>query len=770
MAFNVGSIVARLGFDLTGWVKGKRQVSADVRALGMDVTRLGAVITGFAGVAVKEIGSFDKALRESLAVSDVTTQQFDDMSNMAEKMSKDLNKVATETVRGFYFLGSAGLKATEQMQSFASVNNMARAMTVEVGQAAEGLVDIMRGFNITFDESNRVADTLVKTVITSNQVFSDLDKAMSYVSSTANMSNNSLSDVAAMLGVMANAGIKGSYAGVALRRSFTNLMSPTREMIDLIHALEIQLYDASTGEMRPFIDLMGNINFQLRNASERYKNMVFEILFGRRAIAGQIKIFEYGKEQLQQYSQSLAEADGTMKAVVEKQMAAFLHQLGRVYRGVQDLAREIGRGLVPTIRAFADQAIPVIDAVKSWVKENSELAMTIIKTTTAIGGLALVVGPLMILLPTMIKSIGLLTAGFSGLIAPVVVAVAGFYALQVAWGNAFKAMRLTANDFTGKFAVLLDDLGIVWENKIFLMKAVWTDLLNSMWTGFAKIGTIFSIGWLILKNNWSGFTSQEMEELSTMIDFLKTGKLEFPTTSFMEGSKSLIGGMADLAISDFDNILGKLKEVSPELANFLSMLSAVVTGSPEPTLPSPGAEPAYAQAGSIGGEDISNIWASHWRQSTKTVMDDFTQVYKMFENVQRDIIDGFDSSFNKLMQHGSSFADFMDNMFDSILQSFISFLAEMAAKNMFYQIFGNGYVSDAMKSGGGFDASGIYRALASSPTPDAVTGAASKIIINNNSGIPLTARKSANPNEFVIDALIDGINTNSNLRQTLRDL
>ncbi len=773
MPFNVGSIIARLGFDITGWIKGKRQVSQDVRALGMDITKLGAILTGFAGISVKEIGQFDKAIREALAVSDVTTQQFDEMAEMAENMSKQLNKAATETAKGFYFLGSAGLSATEQMQSFGSVTNMARAMTVEVGQAAEGLVDIMRGFNITFDESNRVADTLVKTVITSNQVFSDLDKAMSYVSSTANMSNNSLADVAAMLGVMANAGIKGSYAGVALRRSFTNLMSPTREMIDLIHSLGLKLYDTTNGEMRPFVDIMGDINFQLRDASDRYKNMVFEIMFGRRAIAGQIKIFEFGKEQLQQYSDALLNADGTMKNVVDKQMAAFLHQLGRVYRGIQDVAREIGRALVPSLREFANQALPVVDALKDWVKNNSDVATSIIKITTAIGGAALVIGPLMLMLPTLINSIRILSMGFAGLIGPVIVAVAGFYALRVAWDDAFKGMRDTVNDFGEKFGLFVDGFNISWSDGLNVMIETFQEFANIVWTGYGKIGVAAKMMWTVLKNNWGTFTPEELDFLKQGMEFLKTGKLEFPTISALEGSKNLGAGMLELATKDVNTLWNKIKETSPELAEFLGMLNAIVGGAPAPDLPTGGLGEGVHKGKSDGkGEDVSNVWADHWRQSIKTVMDNFTLVHKMMVDVQNDIVDGFETSFNRLLQHGSSLADGMDDIFDSILQAYITMVSRMAAQNMFYQIFGDEYQSDKILGAGEgwLDSSGIIRR----PGPKESTGSyegtygAGKVTVINNTGMPMAAKIAPNGKDIIVDTVMEAMNTNSSFRNTMR--
>ncbi|GAG85044.1 unnamed protein product, partial [marine sediment metagenome] len=72
MAWNLGAIVVRFLADTTGWSKGHKLVKADIRALGREITVLGTALTGFATITVKEFGSFDKAMRESTAVSDIT--------------------------------------------------------------------------------------------------------------------------------------------------------------------------------------------------------------------------------------------------------------------------------------------------------------------------------------------------------------------------------------------------------------------------------------------------------------------------------------------------------------------------------------------------------------------------------------------------------------------------------------------------------------------------------------------------------------------------
>ena len=727
--FNLGSLKAYLKLDTREWTRGKKSVKADLIDLGKHMALFGAAVTGFMGANVREFGKFDQAIREALAVSDVTTEQFEQMSRMAEEASIRLNKAATETAKGFYFLGSAGLTATEQMQSYNSVVDMARAMTVDVGQAAEGLVDIMRGFNIEFTESAHVADILVKTIISSNQVFSDLDKALSYVSSTANTTNNTLAETVAMLGVMANAGIKGSYAGVALRRSFTNLMSPTAEMNDLIRELGLDLYDAR-GEMKPFIDIMGEINYQLRNASERYKGMVFEILFGRRAIAGQIKIFEYGEEALRAYADEIENVGDVTGDIVAKQLAAFFHQIGRVWRMAQGLSREIGAALAPSIRVLADEINNALPLVKDWVKENRELAVQIVKITTAVGLLSLAFGSLLLILPTVVKSLTMIFGLLTSPLAVFVLMIASLYTLRAVWKDTFKSMEkdtdtLESNDilkglqqtitqimwqlslipdivekaFSGEavlntlkyFTKALQQIGLMARmvnEVIFTPRIFWKDTIGKLQEEYDKLQEEMSV----LLHGGDGFSlfGSEEERNKDYADFKKDINVVFGELgNIIKKEYETIGGIVvDQFKQDLDAVIAVIKDKHPKIAKLLEDMAKLWEGITAPVLPTAGdTPPKYPQKPEEHVGPPAGTWAYSWWLAAGSVMDSLNTVNDAFTDINKDMLSGMETAFGDFMQQGGNFRDFMDDIFNAIYQSFVNFIAKLAAQDMWMALF-----------------------------------------------------------------------------------
>jgi len=707
---SVGRIKGEIWLDDRGWVGSIRNIQQDLRALGRSMLIMGTAVTGAVAAATKQFASFDKALRESLAVSEQTSAQFVEMGRMAEDAAVKFNKYATETARGFYFLGSAGLSATEQMQAFNTTVGLARALTVDTAMAAEGLVDIIKAYNMEFSESNRIGDILVKTITSSNQVFSDLEKALSYVASTANLMNNSLAETNAALGVMANAGIKGSMAGVAMRRAITNLMSPTGEMADLVYDLGIEVFDFE-GKARPFIDVFGDISDAVQDTTEAYRNMAFETLFGRRAIAGMITVFEYGKDALRAYANELENSEGILERVTRKQMAAFWHKMGQMWQQTLQLTRAIGKSLVPTLKLLALWISGHVKHLTEWVRINWQLVTQIVKLTIAFGVFAMAGGTVLLFLPTLIKSVGLLATAFSAILLPIAVVIAAFYAMRAVWD-------VTLEDIARQWQNLTDFLALDMKSTL---KAMNSDL--DAWL----IRSLGVVGKLAIGMKWAlGESAKSAAAVISFYVHLAKGEVEDALKvwdvpwdenfgALFEGATSAIkettkyvselgSEMWTIASSDWSKgitaFVEQVKKAAPELSKLFSILwgkqADVSSYGVTPPKPRNIAE-EWGMGVSDSGKKYSSQFANDWIFSIKQVMDNFASMRDGIKGMFTDMKDGWSNAFTDVLQMSGSFKDKMltlfDDMFDAVYQSLVKFAADMAANSMMAAVFGEGFKS-----------------------------------------------------------------------------
>ena len=367
-----------------------RRASA-LRMLGVQVTILGAIITVTFKKMLDQFTEFDRAMRKATAVTDFTEKQFKEMSDMAERASINLNIAASDTADAFYYLGSAGLNAKEQMQAFNSVVTLAKAATIEAGQAAEIMVNTMKGFKLEFTESAHVAAVMAEAVISSNMNFLQLGETLSLVAGVARTTNNSLEETVAMIQLMANVGIKGTRAGTTLRRSMINLAAPSEKIERLFRDMNVSIEDQS-GKIKPYIQLIGEISDALRNASERQRVMAFDTLFGARAIAGQLELFSAGSAVLQRMVLDLKLVGDTHEEIAKKQLAAFGEQIGTMYQSVANLSRHLTSKFAPALSLISGNLKRMIENVTKFIDKNEILASVIVGSGIALGGLLSVAG------------------------------------------------------------------------------------------------------------------------------------------------------------------------------------------------------------------------------------------------------------------------------------------------------------------------------------------------------------------------------------------
>lgn len=443
---SIGTLVGHVVADISKWTGGLDKAAGHLklfslrmdkflqknavamRRIGMRAAIVGGAVVAGVGAMVKSYGDFERRMRRAAAVSEYTEKQFEEMSAMAERMSVELNIAARQAADGFYFLGSAGLIVQEQMAAFPGVLKFAKAGVMEVGHAAEITVDIVKGMGATFDEVTEMTDILTAAFTSANLTLSHLGESTSLVASIAKDSHTPLNQVAAAFGLMANAGIKGSRAGTALRRAFVNLMDPSKEMRQEMNNWGLEVYDA-TGKMKPFVDIVIELSKAFEGAGEEQRKHAMATIFGVRAITGMQAIFALGTEGLKDYAEAIKDAGGATQDVVDKQMKAFLEQVGRVTQRIKLLARHLGRTLAPAVRSFADWVGPLIDDMVKWVDTHEVLTTAIVATTTAMGVMLLVSGTLTLGLAGLAIAAGALGVSVIGLGVAVTAVTLGVGAL-----------------------------------------------------------------------------------------------------------------------------------------------------------------------------------------------------------------------------------------------------------------------------------------------------------------------------------------------------
>ncbi len=778
--FNVGSAVAYLKLNTQGWTTGMGKANSSLKTLSRTMFRLGAVTTTSLTLITREFGKFDKAIRHATSVSETTEAQFKQMSDMALDASVKWNKAARNTAQAFYFLGSAGLSVTEQMQAFNTTIMLSRAMGSDLAKTVEGTVDIVRAFGLEFANIDSIADQLTKTVISSNQTFDVLTKAMSYAASTAKMTNNTLAETSAMLGIMANAGIKGSMAGTVLRRAMANLMAPMGAMRGLIYELGLEIYDA-TGKMKPFVEIMGDISDRLEGTTDEYKNLIFRTLFGVRALAGQIRLFDMGSEAIKKYADEIKNAGGVTERVAGKQMKALTEQAGRLWRQLQKIAIITGQALAPAMKRVVDRLLEQAKAMEGYIKNNAEAIATTLKWIAIIGALAVAV-------PIMIS----LISGVLSLVNPFTVVIGMLYLLRTVWEDTFR--------HGGVMNKSLDEFGKVltkWADEKF---GILDEILKTMWT----IGMAVPKGYQAI---WD--VSGKIADLIVPVPADPKATVTFEDIA--EKAKAAAAELGGMTVNQLkldmealfittDEWMKKLlpgkwsESLETAMVTLKDMIDLIMKEPIAPTIDAMTGRltkfgDTMGEVAREGGVAIGEL-AVAWRRALAEMFDpaeeDIDNWHSKFVNVLTDIRSQWASTFENMLNTGTNWKDFMEDMFLGVLKSFNHMIAQIAANDLLYAMTGRkvdkggkvptlwdivpaglkglfgGQQPDVPIPGGGGNSYG-----------EMLPQGLSKVAINikNESGRPMNLRETGRQlsvKGLIINTVLEEMNTNPNVRDAIR--
>ncbi|EPN9946600.1 phage tail tape measure protein, partial [Escherichia coli] len=308
---------------------------------------------------------------------------------------------ASDAASGQSFLAMAGFTPQAIQAALPGVLNMALAGGVELGETADIGSNILTQFNLTADQMDRVGDTLTAAFTRTNTDLRALGETMKYTGPVAAKLGISLEEAAAMAGMLANNGLRGSDAGTAMRASLSRLASPPKAAADALKELGVSVADAR-GKMRPMEDVL----LDLYKATQKYGQVdqvsFFKDIAGEEAFVGlQTLVAAAGSGELQKLTRELqgarGEADRVAKVMADN-LDGDLKNLDSAWEGLRIRISDLVDG---PLRSVTQWLTRVLEKITSLAQAHPVLTRqlliaggALLAMTATIGSLSLVIGGL----------------------------------------------------------------------------------------------------------------------------------------------------------------------------------------------------------------------------------------------------------------------------------------------------------------------------------------------------------------------------------------
>lgn len=318
-----------------------------------------AAVIGVASVAAAkktiDVGkSFEAGMSEVQAISGASGKDLEKLSAKAKQMGATTKFSATESATALKYMAMAGWKTNQMVSGLSGVMNLAAASGEDLGTVSDIVTDSMTAFGLKAKDSGHFADVLAKASSSSNTNVAMMGETFKYVAPLAGSMKYSIEDTATAIGLMANAGIKGSQAGTSLRSIITRLVKPPKDAATALNALGISTTKAD-GSMKPLRETMAELREKFSGLTESQKASYASSIAGQEAMSGLLAIVNASDSDFNKLQKAIDNSSGAAKKqadIMNNNLQGALYDLGSA-------AEAVGIGIYEDIKTPLTKAVGV---------------------------------------------------------------------------------------------------------------------------------------------------------------------------------------------------------------------------------------------------------------------------------------------------------------------------------------------------------------------------------------------------------------------------
>lgn len=592
MAVDVGSAVGYLDLDISGFLAGLKSAQSEadtaskniatkignnLQSAGKGMTSAGKTLTkmvttpivGLGTAAIKVTSDFESAMSNVSAISGATGGDLDALNKKAQEMGAKTKFSATESANAFEYMAMAGWKTGDMLDGIEGIMNLAAASGEDLATTSDIVTDALTAFGLSASDSGHFADVLAQASSNANTNVSMLGESFKYAAPVAGALGYSAEDTAIALGLMANAGIKGSQAGTALRSSISRLVKPTDDAAAMMDKYGISLTNTD-GTMKPLGEVMNTLREKLGGLSEAEQTQAAATLFGQEAMSGMLAIINASDSDYAKLTDAIYDADGAAQQMADTMLDNLSGQLTLLKSALEGLAIQFGEILMPYVKQF-------VTWLQKLTQKLQELTPEQKKQIVKWAAIAAAIGPVLMVLGKLTSSVGNIITTFGKIPGAIEKAKSAFTAV----GTAIGGISAPIVAIVAVIGVLISAFVNLWKtNEEFRnnMTAIW-DGIKSKFESFAQgivdrlsaLGLDFENFGEVVKTIWDGFCSilapvfeAAFETISsvlgTVLDVI-TGILDVFIGIFTGNWEQCWNGIKEIFSGVWDGLIGILQSL-----------------------------------------------------------------------------------------------------------------------------------------------------------------------------------------------------------------
>lgn len=364
-------------------------------------------------------------------------RRFTQMESVIRNVGVETKFTAPEVADASKFLAMAGLNVDAIMQAIRPIADIALVGDTQLGETADVVTNIMTAYRMKPYQMRNAADVMTMTFTKSNTTLMEMAEAYKYSAALLSAGGISFEEASGALGVLGDAGIKGSQAGTTMRTIMANIVNPTKKQLKKWEEIGVERFGAD-GQVRPLRAI-----FEDLAKSDLYVSDFYQ-LFHKTAAQGAVSLANSVEKWNEIVTQNFL-SDGLSKQLADKkketiqglwaQLTSAITEDGmKAFGGVQENIKSILKKGIGWLKS--DEAVKLFhDGAKNFMEFGSMMVdsmQQIFSIFSKLGGLwklyikfQLWIYPLLTIVRA-IKSIALAIKGLASLLSGLGRMIRGF--------------------------------------------------------------------------------------------------------------------------------------------------------------------------------------------------------------------------------------------------------------------------------------------------------------------------------------------------------
>lgn len=572
-----------------------------VKGVGQSLLPVTGALTGVGAASTVMANNFNDAMSQAAGALDKPMSEMEDLRQLAIQTGQDTVFSATDAGNAITELAKGGLtEADIKAGALKTTMDLAASSGMDLGEAANVVVQAMGAFGLSANESAEAANALAGAAAASSTDVEPLTQALAQCSAGAKNAGWSIQETTAVLARFADAGIEGSDAGTSLKTMLQRLAAPTDSAATMIEQLGIQTRDSS-GTLLGASEIAEELQDKLGGLDSASRDAALSTIFGSDAMRAATVMMNSGTEGLQKYIDAANDQEAAQR-LANSQMSDGSRAIEELKGSLETAAIQTGDTLAPIVQKVAELITALVNKFSALPEGVQQVIVVVGILVAALGPLLMVIGQISLgisavagtlsklsgiggVVTNLIGGIKTAVTGLLGIITahPVIAAITAIIVTLVALYNKFEWFRDGVN---GILKAIKDGFFAAWDGIVeFFTETIpnaWNEMVSffqgipawwngiwdsvqakfeSVWTSIMEIPIIKELI-SIIKDSFERL-KEDLGGIWTGIKMLAENTWEFIKNATLAPVLLLI----DLVTGDFEKLKSDLENILNNIKN-----------------------------------------------------------------------------------------------------------------------------------------------------------------------------------------------------------